>query len=35
MRNRRLVNLPLSEWNNLLIEKDGHTSEYALREVLK
>ena len=35
MRNRRLINCPLSVWNDLLIEKDGHTSEYALREVLK
>lgn len=29
------MNCPLSVWNELLIKKDGHTSEYALREVLK
>lgn len=26
---------PLSVWNELLIKKDGHTSEFALREILK
>lgn len=26
---------PLSVWNDLLIQKDGRTSEYSLREVLK
>ena len=35
MKNRRLVNCPLSVWNDLLITKDGHTSEFALKEVLK
>lgn len=35
MKNRRLINCPLSVWNDLLIAKDGHTSEFALREVLK
>lgn len=35
MKNKRLLNCPLSVWNELLIKKDGHTSEYALREVLK
>lgn len=29
------MSCPLSVWNELLIKKDGHTSEYALREVLK
>lgn len=35
MKNKRLLNCPLSVWNELLIKKDGHTSEFALREVLK
>lgn len=35
MKNKRLLNCPLSVWNELLIKKDGHTSEYALREILK
>lgn len=35
MKNKRLLNCPLSVWNELLIKKDGHTSEYALKEVLK
>lgn len=35
MRNRKLMKCPLSIWNNLFIEKDGASSEYILREILK
>lgn len=35
MRNRKLMKCPLSVWNDLFITKDGISSEFALREVLK
>jgi hypothetical protein len=35
LKNRKLMKCPISVWNNLLIEKDGVSSEYTLKEVLK
>ena len=35
LKNRKLMKCPISVWNDLLIEKDGQSSEYTLKEVLK
>ena len=35
LKNKRLLKCPLSVWNKLLIEKDGHTSDILLKRVLE
>lgn len=35
LKNKRLLKCPLSVWNELLIEKDGHTSDILLKRVLE
>ena len=35
LKNKRLLKCPLSVWNELLIKKDGHTSDILLKRVLE
>lgn len=35
LKNKRLLQCPLSVWNDLLIKKDGHSSDQELRKILE